>query len=125
MLNAIDGAHRGFAYLSLLLSLAWIAVVLTAKPEGGVTRPARIVYAAGMASTGFLALAGLALVFVGSWLGTAFPWIGMIVVGLYGFVGAISRRSLQEGRKTEAAVGSVVMLILLIFGYGIMVLKPI
>jgi len=125
MLDFFDGAHKGLAYLSLLLSLAWIAVVLTANPATGVTRPARIVYAAGMASTGLLAIAGLALLVVGPWLGTAFPWIGLIVVALYAFVGAISRRSLQAGNKTEAATGSVVMLILLVFGYGMMVWKPI
>lgn len=118
-------AHKGLAYLSLLLSVAWIVVVLMANPATGVSRPARIVYAAGMASTGLLALAGLWLVFAGGWLGTAFPWIGFIAVALYGSVGAISRRALAAGRKTEALTGSVVMLFMLLFGYAFMLWKPI
>lgn len=125
MLQMFEGAHKGFAYLSLLLSVAWIVVVLTANPAAGVPRPARIVYAAGMASTGLLALAGLWLVFAGGWLGVAFPWIGFIAVALYAFVGAISRRALAAGRKAEALTGSVVMLIVLLFGYAFMVWKPI
>lgn len=125
MLDVFDEAHKGLAYLSLLLSVGWIGVTLAADAAKGVTRAARLVYAGCMASTGLLALAGLALVFYGPWLGTAFPWIGLIVVGLYGFVGATSRRALQAGRKQEAVAGSIVMLILLLFGYGMMVLKPI
>jgi hypothetical protein len=124
MLDFFDGAHKGLAYLSLLLSVAWIVVALTANPATGVTRVGRIVYAAGMAVTGLLAIAGLALLVVGPWLGTSFPWIGLIVVVLYGFVGATSRRALRDGRKTEATVGSIVMLILLVFAYGMMVWKP-
>jgi len=124
MLDFFDGAHKGLAYLSLLLSVAWIVVALTANPATGVTRPARIVYAAGMAATGLLAVAGVALLIAGPWLSTSFPWIGVIVIVLYGFVGATSRRALQGGRKTEAVVGSIVMLILLLFGYAMMVWKP-
>lgn len=125
MLDVVGEAHKGLAYLSLLLSLAWIAVVLTANPASKPTPAARIVYAACMASTGLLALAGLWLVYVGGWLGTAFPWIGFIVVAFYSFVGAISRRALAGGRKTEALTGSAVMLALLLFAYAIMVMKPI
>jgi hypothetical protein len=125
MLDIIDHAHQGLAYTALLLAVVWVVVVLTADPAGGVTRFARIVYAAGMAVVGLLALAGLYLVFFGGWLGVAFPWIGVIVVTLYGFIGATSRRALQAGRKTEATMGSLVMLTLLVFGYGMMLLKPI
>jgi hypothetical protein len=124
LLDVIDHSHRGFAYLALLLSVAWIVVVLTSNPATGLTRAGRIVYAAGMAVTGLVAIAGLSLLVVGPWAGTSFPWIGVIVVVLYGFVGATSRRALQAGRKTEATLGSIVMLILLVFAYSMMVWKP-
>ena len=124
MLDFADHAHRGLAYLALLLSVAWIVVVATSNPAAGVPRFGRLVYAASMAVTGLAAIAGLSLMVVGPWAATSFPWIGVIVVVLFGFVGATSRRALRDGRKTEATMGSIVMLILLVFAFGMMVWKP-
>jgi len=124
LLDIADHAHRGLAYLALLLSVGWIVVVATSNPAAGVTVFGRIVYGAGMAVTGLVAIAGLSLLVIGPWAGTAFPWIGVIAVLLYGFVGAISRRALRDGRKTEATIGSIVMLILLVFAFAMMVWKP-
>lgn len=124
MLHAFTESHKGFGYLSILLAVAWIVMIALADPAKGVTRPARIVYAGGMAATGVLTIIGLYLVFAGGWLGTAFPWVGFIAVALYAFLGAISRRALDGGRKTEALAGAACMVVVLLFGYWIMRAKP-
>ncbi|ANI16232.1 MULTISPECIES: hypothetical protein [Pseudomonas] len=127
MYELLSQTHKGLAMLSVLLTLGWVSIVLTApRIAGELGRPRKLVYTGAMAMTGLTGLSGLVLVVVaqGTWLKLIFPWLGLIAVAGHGFSGTSSRRALVAGSKMPALVAASLQLLFLITAYGLMTLKP-
>jgi hypothetical protein len=126
MYEILSGAHKGLAMLSVILTLCWTFVVLAASRTGPLklARLHRLAYVGAMASTGLVAITGLAVMAAGSWLATAFPWAGLVAVAGHGIAGARSRSALVAGNG-GAAIGATIFQIALLFvAYGLMTVKP-
>lgn len=127
MYELFNHAHKGLAMLSVLLTMGWAGVALTAsRAVAGLGRPYRLVYAGAMVTTGLVGLSGLVLVAAGKgiWLSQAFPWLGLAAIVGHGIAGARSRRALLAGERVPAVAAGALQLLLLVAAYGLMTLKP-
>ena len=126
MYTMFNHSHQGLALLSLLLTLAWAAVVLFApRTTTTLGRTQRLCYIGAMATTGLVGVTGLMLgLLQGSWMTLLFPWLGLAAVIGHGIAGVRSRKALVAGNKTTAVIAVVVQVLLLVAAYGLMTVKP-
>ncbi|PYE83696.1 hypothetical protein [Pseudoroseicyclus aestuarii] len=127
MYTAMLGAHGGFAFLAMILTLGWAALVLVAPKPVPATGPSplqRGVYGGAMGMTGLVGLLGLVMVMMGNWAGAGFAWVGLMLVVLHAVAGARSRRALASGAKSRATVLAALQVLTLLLSWWLMVAKP-
>jgi hypothetical protein len=125
MYTAFYEAHRGFAILGCLATVAWAALALLPtlrnRPAPRLWKPT---YIAAMATTGLSGITGLVVLWMGNWLTFVFPWLGLVAVALHGVAGVRGRKALAVGASGRLATALIVQIVTLIAIYGLMTVKP-
>ena len=125
MYTAFYEAHRGFAILGCLATVAWAALALLPtlrnRPAPRLWKPT---YIAAMATTGLSGVTGLVVLWMGNWLTFVFPWLCLVAVALHGVAGVRGRKALAVGASGRLATALIVQIVTLIAIYGLMTVKP-
>lgn len=122
MYTALKHSHMLFAVLTLLLSIAYVALAWKPTPANKST----LVYVFTRIVGGIAALTGLGVTFAGPWTEAKlmFPYIGLILYAVHGICIGFAKRSAQPGQITLRRVLLVLQLVALIALSWLMRAKP-
>lgn len=122
MHEMLNGLHSLFAVLGLVTTIAWGALALTRNRPGALGGATRGLYVGAMATTGLSGITGLVVTFLGPWVTMAFPWIGLVIVGIHGFAGKRAKQSVMTGGRPVVLI--VLQVAVLLAAGFIMAKKP-
>ena len=112
MYIALKHSHMLFAVLTLLLSIAYLAMAW--KPVAAAK--STLVYVFARICGGIAALTGLGVTFVGPWQHMMFPYIGLILYVVHGLCLGFAKRSSDPaklGTRRALLVAQLVVLLAL------------
>ena len=116
MYIALKHSHMLFAVLTLLLSIAYIAMAW--KPVAA--NKSTLVYVFARICGGFAALTGLGVTFAGPWQHMVFPYIGLILYALHGICLGFAKRLANPTKLGTRRILLVAQLVLLLVLTGLM-----
>lgn len=120
MYTALKHSHMLFAVLTLLISMAFLAMAWKSTPAGKST----LVYVLARIFGGIAALTGLGVTFAGPWQHMMYPYIGLILYVVHGLcIGFAKRAAAPEKLGMRRALLSAQLLALLALT-GLMSAKP-
>lgn len=120
MYTALKHSHMLLAVLTLLISIAFLAMAWKPTPAAKST----LVYVFARILGGLAALTGLAITFVGPWQHMMYPYIGLILYVVHGLCIGFAKRCLtaqQLGMRRALLVAQLLALLALT---GLMSAKP-
>lgn len=120
MYLALKHSHMLFAVLTLLLSIAYLAMAWKSTPAGKST----LVYVFTRIIGGLAALTGLAVTFVGPWQQMMYPYIGLILYVLHGLCIGFAKRSADPAKAGSRRILLVLQFVALLALTGLMGAKP-
>lgn len=109
-----------FAVLTLLVSIAYLAMAWKPTPAGRST----LVYVFARIFGGIAALTGLGVTFAGPWQHMMYPYIGLILYVVHGLCIGFAKRSTQANQTTMRRTLLALQLLVLIILTGLMGAKP-
>lgn len=110
MYTAFKHSHMLFAVLTLLLSIAYLAMAWKATPAAKST----LVYVFTRIAGGIAALTGLGVTFAGPWQQMMYPYIGLILYVIHGLCLGYAKRQAapaQLGVRRGLLVAQLVLLL--------------
>lgn len=122
MYTALKHSHMLFAVLTLLLSIAYVALAWKPTPASKST----LVYVFTRILGGIAALTGLGVTFAGPWPETKlmFPYIGLILYVVHGLCIGFAKRSAQPSQLGMRRALLVLQFVALIALSWLMRVKP-
>lgn len=120
MYATLKHSHMLFAVLTLLLSVAYLAMAWKPTPAGKST----LIYVFARIFGGIAALTGLGVTFVGPWQHMMYPYIGLILYVVHGLCIGFAKRSAQPSQINMRRTLLVLQFVALIALTGLMGAKP-
>ena len=120
MYTIFKHSHMLFAVLTLLLSIAYLAMAWKTQPAGKST----LIYVLARIFGGIAALTGLGVTFVGPWQHMMYPYIGLILYVVHGLALGFAKRMAQPQQVGMRRGLLGLQLLLLLALTGLMGAKP-
>lgn len=120
MYTALKHSHMLFAVLTLLMSVAYLAMAWKPTPVSKST----LVYVFARIFGGIAALTGLGVTFAGPWQHMMYPYIGLILYVVHGLCIGFAKRSGQASQTTLRRSLLVLQLLALVVLTALMGAKP-
>ena len=109
MYTIFKHSHMLFAVLTLLLSIAYLAMAWKTQPAGKST----LIYVLARIFGGIAALTGLGVTFVGPWQHMMYPYIGLVLYVVHGLCMGFAKRSADPAKAGSRRVLLVLQLAML------------
>lgn len=120
MYTALKHSHMLFAVLTLLLSIAYLAMAWKPTPAA----KSSLIYVFARIFGGIAALTGLGVTFVGPWQQMMYPYIGLILYVVHGLCLGFAKRSAAPAQASQRRTLLVLQLVVLLVLTGLMGAKP-